>query len=103
MGARAGRHGARSYNLLTCGRGSWRKYLDKTRRKTARNFAINEQLEDVMECFLCGRPRCLANLCDHCAKQIDRDIEDAVRIALRPETLGDDGERPCTHDPEDGR
>jgi hypothetical protein len=43
MGAKAGRKGSRSYNILTCGVGAWRKYLDKTRRKTAKRFAIEEQ------------------------------------------------------------
>jgi hypothetical protein len=43
MGAKAGRKGARSYNLLTCGVGAWRKFLDKTRRKSAKKAAIDEQ------------------------------------------------------------
>jgi hypothetical protein len=43
MGAKAGRKGARSYNLLTYGVGAWRKYLDKTRRKSAKKKAIEEQ------------------------------------------------------------
>jgi hypothetical protein len=46
MGAKAGRKGARSYNLLTCGVGAWRKFLDKTRRGTARRAAIAEQEVD---------------------------------------------------------
>ena len=48
MGAKAGRKGARSYNILTCGVGAWRKYLDKCRRGTAKKAAIKEQ-----EC-ICG-------------------------------------------------
>jgi hypothetical protein len=43
MGAKAGRKGGRSYNILTYGAGWWRKYLDKTRRKSAKKFAIDEQ------------------------------------------------------------
>jgi hypothetical protein len=43
MGAKAGRKGGRTYNLLTCGVSGWRKYLDKTRRKAAKAFAIEEQ------------------------------------------------------------
>ena len=45
MGAKAGRKGARSYNLLTCGVSKWRKYLDKKRRKAAKRKAIKEQRE----------------------------------------------------------
>ncbi len=44
MGARAGRKGSRSYNLLTVGVGAWRKYLDKKRRKAAKKFAIDEEM-----------------------------------------------------------
>lgn len=43
MGAKAGRKGGRSYNILTCGKGWWRKYLDKKRRKAAKKTAIEEQ------------------------------------------------------------
>ena len=43
MGAKAGRKGGRSYNLLTCGVSAWRKYLDKRRRKSAKKAAIDEQ------------------------------------------------------------
>ena len=45
MGAKAGRKGARSYNLLTCGKGAWRKYLDKKRRKSAKKAALDEELK----------------------------------------------------------
>jgi hypothetical protein len=53
VGAKAGRKGGRTYNLLTCGVSSWRKYLDKTRRKAAKAFAIEEQDLDP-ECKCCS-------------------------------------------------
>jgi len=57
MGARAGRKGGKSYNIRTCGVSSWRKYLDKMRRKTTKAQAIEEQ--DVIEtCCDHGEPNC---------------------------------------------
>ena len=43
MGAKAGRKGAKSYNIRTVGQSGWRKFLDKMRRKTAKRAAIEEQ------------------------------------------------------------
>jgi hypothetical protein len=57
MGAKAGRKGSRSYNLLTCGVGAWRKYLDKTRRKSAKRAAIEEQEMD-RPCVRHSDPTC---------------------------------------------
>jgi hypothetical protein len=61
MGAKAGRKGARSYNILTCGVGAWRKFLDKTRRGTARRAAIEEQGTEK-EC-ICGS---ITQKLEHC-------------------------------------
>ena len=64
MGARAGRKGSRTYNILTCGVGSWRKYLDKKRRKTAKRAAIEEQEMD-RPCVEHSDPKCPCDDPDH--------------------------------------
>jgi hypothetical protein len=59
MGAKAGRKGGRSYNLLTVGVSAWRKYLDKTRRKSAKRAAIEEQEGDWdLDCDEHSDPDC---------------------------------------------
>lgn len=52
----------------------------------------------MSDCTSCGGQYATENgLCVHC---IDADIEIRNRRALRPSTLGDDDERPCTHEPD---
>ena len=70
MGAKAGRKGARSYNLLTCGAGWWRKYLDKTRRKSAKRFAIEEQETD-RPCVEHSDPTCRCDDPDYARTMYD--------------------------------
>jgi hypothetical protein len=74
MGAKAGRKGARSYNLLTCGVGAWRKYLDKTRRKSAKRAAIAEQEMD-RPCVEHSDPTCRCDDPDYARTMHDNDLD----------------------------
>ena len=69
MGAKAGRKGAKSYNIRTVGQSGWRKFLDKMRRTTARRAAIKDNEESTEgwnlcaehsdpDCECCRRGRC---------------------------------------------
>ena len=69
MGAKAGRKGAKSYNIRTVGNSTWRKFLDKMRRTTARRAAIKDNVESTEgwnlcvehsdpDCECCRRGRC---------------------------------------------
>ena len=69
MGAKAGRKGASSYNIRTVGNSTWRKFLDKMRRKTAKETAIQVNIDSTAgwnlcaehsdpDCECCRRGRC---------------------------------------------